>query len=370
MATDFGALSTAQKKAWSVKIWKDGRDASFFLANGFHSTSPNTPIQLIDELTETERGDECVVSLVTDLQGDGVAGDMTLEGNEEALYNATQSIRIDQFRHGVRNRGRMSEQRTVLRFRATAKEKLGFWMGDKFDELAMLTLAGMAYTLKTDNSTRGTSSLPTLSFAADVVAPSTGRKIFPGTITATSSLTTSDTLNWSLVVKSQAAARRKRLRPIRAGGKEYYILVTSPEGLRDLKNSSDYQTNVGRAGDRGPNNPLFRNAVATIDGVVIYESNKLPNTLGLSSGAKWGAGSTVDGSQSLLMGAQALAFAEVTAPDFTESDQTDHGNSPAIGIRRMFGLLKPQFPSLTDLSGGAPTLQDFGVMSVYHAAAA
>jgi len=367
-ATDFGSLSAAQKILWSARIWQAGRDSAFFPSNGFMSTGMNSPIQLINELTTTARGASAIMQLVTDLQNDGVVGDNRLEGQEEALFNDAQTINIDQMRHGVRNKGRLSEQKTVIRFRATAKDKLGFWMADKLDELMFLTLAGMAYTLKLDNSTRGTSQLPSLAFASDIVAPSSGRKAYAGTATSTASLTSADTLGWNLCVTLQAVAKRKRLKPIKSGGRDHYVLLTSTEGMKDLRKESTYQTNVGRAAPRGSNNPLFNNAVAVIDGIIIYEHNKVPTTLGLASSSKWGSGGTVDGSQSFLIGAQALGFAEVEAPEYTESDQTDHGNSPALGIRRMLGLLKPQFASLTDLDGsGLPTAQDFGVISLYHA---
>jgi len=55
-----------------------------------------------------------------------------------------------------------------------------------------------------------------------------------------------------------------------------------------------------------------------------------------------------------------------------ESDHTDYKNRPGIGIGRKIGMLKPQFLSTYDDTTGTttPTRQDFGVISVYTAAAA
>jgi len=106
--TDFGALSSAQKRVWAAEAWKAGRDQSFFFANGFIGSSDsdmNSVIQRVTKLTETERGLECVMQLVLDLTGDGVVGDNELDGNEEALVNDAQTIRIDQLRHGTKSKG-------------------------------------------------------------------------------------------------------------------------------------------------------------------------------------------------------------------------------------------------------------------------
>ena len=56
-----------------------------------------------------------------------------------------------------------------------------------------------------------------------------------------------------------------------------------------------------------------------------------------------------------------------------EAVLTDYGNRPGIGIGRKIGMLKPQFLSIYDETQryrGTPTRQDFGVVSVYTAAAA
>lgn len=307
--------------------------------------------------------------LVTDLTGGGVVGDNQLEGNEEALLTDSQTIQIDQLRNGVRSKGRMSEQETTLRFRVQAKDALSFWLADSIDELAFLTAAGRAYTLNLDGSTRGASQWPAFTFAADVVAASTNRVIYAGSATSEATLTAADKMTWNLIIKAKAFAKRKRIRPIRAGGKLYYILVLSTEQCRDLEQDTDYKTLTAQAMPRGMDNPLFTNAKRVVSDVVIYDHAKVYNTLGLSSGSKWGSGSTIDGAQAMLMGAQALGFAQLAgAADsgYVESDSTDYGNRPAIGIGRIIGYLKPQYKSRYD----SQTREDYGLVTLKTAAAA
>ncbi len=366
MQTDFGGLTAAQKKVWSGKLWMQFRDESFWQSNGFISNGLNTPINRVTELTKTTRGLECVMQIVNDLEGDGTAGDNDLNGSEEAMVNDAQTIKIDILAHAVKSKGQMSEQATVIRFREQAKDKLGFWLPDKIDEMMFLTAAGRAYTLKTDLSTRGTSQLPTLAFAADVAAPSTNRIKYAGSATSEATLTASDKMSWNLCVTAKTFARRQGVRPIRQGGKEYYAMVMSPEQRRDLVLDSTYQTIVSRAGEKGSKNPLFMNALAVVDGLILYEHRKVINTTGLVSGStKWGSGSTVEGAQALLMGAAGLGFTTLGGGEWLEGDSNDYGRKPAVGYQQMLGILKPKFKP----TASAASQEDYGLISVKTAAA-
>jgi N4-gp56 family major capsid protein len=367
-ATDFGALTLAQKRIWAVETWQAGRDQSFFFANGFiggSDTDMNSVIQRVTKLSETERGLECVMQLVQDLQGDGVVGDNELDGNEEALVNDAQVIRIDQLRNGTKSKGAMAEQATVIRFRATSKEKLSFWISDKLDELMFLTLSGRAYTLKTNGATRTSSQLPSLRFSADVAAASTNRIIHAGSATSEGTLTSSDKMSWATVVRARTLAERKRLRPIRGGGKGYFCMVISSEQRRDLVLDPTYQTIVRSAEKPGSDNKLFTGAMAVIDGVVIYSHNKVFNTSGLTSSNKWGSGGLIDGAQAIMLGAQAGGIATLGNMFWNESDKTDYQNRPGIGVGRKIGMLKPQFKSVYDSNAR----EDFGTIAVKTAAA-
>lgn len=369
-STDFGALSAAQKKVWSEKTWRQGRDKSFWLSSGMigKGTDDTTkPIHLVTELTATARGDRCVMQLVADLAGDGVAGDNELDGNEEPLVNDSQEIVIDLFRNGAKSKGKMSLQRTVIRFRAQARDKLSFWLADRLDDLCHLTIAGRAYTLNVNGSTRPAGSqLPQLAFASSVTAASANRIMFASTATSEATLTTAMTMNWNLIVQAKAAAARKKIQPIRDGGREYYAVVMSTEQARDLKQDATYQTNVGRAALRGSSNPLFKGTFAVIDDVMLYEHNKVFNTLGLASASKWGSGGTVDGAQASVIGSQALGFARIGEPTFEESTLTDYGNREGIGYGRMIGLLKPVFRTPPTEGTGS---EDYGVIALKTAAA-
>ena len=230
-----------------------------------------------------------------------------------------------------------------------------------------LFAAGRAFTLNNDGSTRATSQLTQLAFASSIVAASTNRIQFVGAASSEATVVVGETMDWNSIVAVQAFAKRKKIKPIREQGKDHYALLLTTEQARDLKQDSTYQTNVRTAGPRGSKNPLFLNAMAVIDGIIVHEHNKTYNTLGATSGSdKWGSGSNIDGAQALLMGSQALGYATIDNAQMEESDNTDYKNRPGIGFGRKFGMLKPQYRSRVD----GNLSEDFGLVSLKSAAAA
>lgn len=366
--TDFGSLVGTRKKVWETTAWKQGVDNAFWYATGMMGSGNDDdtkPIHLVTDLTKTSSGDKCIMQLVAELQNDGIAGDNPINGNEEALVNDELEIVVDMFSNAVKSKGRMAEQRVVLRFRSLARNKLAFWLGDKLDEMTFLMASGRAFSLKLDGSARGASQLTALAFAGSVAAPTSNRILFQGVATSEATLTTADKMTWNFLVTAAAKAKRLRLKPIRMNGKDCYCIVMSVEQMRDLKQDPNYQTNAGRAGTRGPSNPLFTGEVSFIDNLCLFEHAKVFNTFGLASGSKWGAAGTVDGAQALLVGAQALGFARIGDPAWDEGDQTNYGRAPGVAYGRMVGLVKSAYKSIYD----GNTTQDFSLLSMKTAAA-
>ena len=150
--TNFGLLTAEQKTIWSMDLWKNARNQSFI--NKFLGSGTNSMIQHITDLKTSEKGARAVITLLADLQGDGVAGDRTLVGNEEGMQTFEQVIRIDQLRHANRHEGRMADQKSIVSFRDNSKNVLSYWLADRIDQMAFQTLAG------TDFRVRGTAAVP------------------------------------------------------------------------------------------------------------------------------------------------------------------------------------------------------------------
>ncbi len=135
-------------------------------------------------------------------------------------------------------------------------------------------------------------------------------------------------------------------------------MFVAPGTLASLKKDADYQRAVvGVATKQGENSPWFSGGTVTIDGVVLHEHRLVYTTKGAAPGSKWGAGGNINGTRSLLCGAQALGMADIGTPEWTEK-MFQYDSQTGINVDKMFGLVKPKFYSNYDKSS-----QDFGVIA-------
>ena len=366
--TNFGALTSNQYTVWSRDFWKEARNRTFIMA--FAGSSSESMVQRVTELKTTLDGARAVITLVNDSAGDGVVGDNTLKGNEEALKQSDAVIQLDQWRHAHRSAGRMAEQAQIVRFRDQAKDKLAYAAARVFDELAFLTLSGVSYAFKPNMTPRVGSQLPQLKFAADVKAPSAKR--FFRWVAASSSLALGDTTqvlatdlpSWAMLVNLKAKAVNSYIRPMRSDdGVEVYNVFMSPDGIARLKQDTNFLQAWQHAQKRGESNPLFKGTPhggkhgIYIDGLNIMEYRNVVTTKGALAGSKWGAGGAIEGQRILICGAQALAFADIGMPTWVEDNLEDYQNTVGIAVGKIAGMLKPQLFNVN-----AQSVEDFGVM--------
>lgn len=374
MQTDFGAQKPSKILDWRHKAYRQYRDNFFF--KNYLGTNGSGVIERITEITKNERGvTGAMIHLIADLPTGGIIADNQVLGRQSRLQSYWQQVNIDQISNAVENKGRLDDQGSVDNFRMEAKDKLGQVDAQTWDELMFLTLSGISYSLNPDGSVRvplpGQDDLTSLAFAGDVTAPSTNRHFnWTGTaLTAgdTTVVTTAFTPNYGMIVDSMTEARSRRVPPLRIGGTEYYLFLVHPRTYGALKKDSDFRTAVIQAMPRSEKNPVFTGATITMDGAIIATHNRVFNTKGATSGGtagaggKWGSGTAVDGSRSLLLGAQAGAIADLEVPQW-EEESIDHNRRQSICIEHMGGLKKPVFYSTYDKSN-----EDFGVIAINHA---
>ena len=372
--TNFAALTSEQLTIWSRDFWRVARNMSFI--NQFAGSGSNAMVQRISELTQSEKGARAVLTLLADMTGDGIVGDNTLEGNEEALRAYDIVVGLDQLRFANRLSGRLADQKSVVNFREHSRDALAYAMADRMDQLAFLTLSGIGYNLKNNGGLRPSmnsgQNLNDLAFGSDVTAPTSNRHrrfdassgIVAGDVTAVAA---ADKLSYGAIVDLKAYAKDQYIRGLRgAGNDETYHLFVTPQVMADLKLDSDFLANVRNAGVRGPGSSLFSGSSSLmVDGIMVHEFRHVFNTSGAttgtssnagSAGYKWGANADVNGSACLFCGAQALAMADIGAPEIVE-DTFDYGNQNGISIGKIFGLKKPVYNS--DVTGQN---EDFGVV--------
>jgi N4-gp56 family major capsid protein len=372
--TNFAALTSQQKLVWSRDVWKEARDLSFF--NKFTGTSSDSVVQRITELTRTEKGEQVIMHLLADLVDDGIVGDNEREGNEEEMLSYSDIITIDLISHGVRQKGKLAEQKTVISFREHARDRLAYWLANRMDQLGFLTMSGIAYSRKLDGDDRTTGAFATLAFASDVSAPTTNRGRYikgaalGGAYSAIAAIDQSATdityLSYEAIVDLVTFAKTTYLKPLMAGGKEYYVAFVRPEALAQLKKDPDYQNAIVTGLQRSEKNPFFTGGTVTVDGLVIHEHRLVYNTKGTTTNARMYDTGNSNGNggdnfaRMLICGSQAMGMADLGAPEWAEK-WFNYNSSPGINVDKMFGLLKPKFQNMYTGS-----VEDFGVLAVDH----
>ena len=296
----------------------------------------NAGIQVLTDL-KAARGKDVTVGLKMKISGSGITGDNTLAGNEVAIDSYTQTITLDQLRQGVISTGKMHDKKHLIDFRKEALDSLKVWFAETMEKDMIDTLSGVA---------SNNSNVATYTFGTDCTYTIWNDN---GTVktTTNSGLDANDVVTTDLI--SHACARAKLLdpkfRPIRVGGKDFYLLLVHPETAHELKNNSDWQAAQQYAMPRGGDNPLFTGALGMWDGVVIHEHDQIQKC-------------TINGqnaNRNLFLGAQAGIVAFGGDHNWHE-ESVDRGNKLSISASIIYEMSKAKFNS-----------KDFGVMEVVTA---
>lgn len=296
------------KKAWAKATWQAAMNNIFF--SKFTGTDAGSIVQVLTDLSKDNSGDTITVPLLMKLKGDGITGDNTLEGNEEALVYRDFSVTIDQIRNGVRLKGRMEEKKTQLKLRTDAKAALSTWLTEKIDGEI---------------------------FSALTKSPTAGRIVYAGSNKAEGTIAAADTFTTAIIGKAKRLATtdsNARIRPVMVDGGKYYVMIIDPWQARDLKKDDAWLAAQEHANERGMNNPIFTGALGLYDGVVIHENDQISRTATGATNVKVG--------HALFLGAQACAFASGSEARWDE-DTFDYGNQQGFSIGRIMGIKKTQF---------------------------
>jgi len=381
--TNFTKLLDHQKKAWSMETWAQARNMSY--VNRFVGSGSNSMIQRITELKKTEKGTKAIITLTADMLTDGITGDKTLEGNEEELKAYDFEVTMDQLRNANLLEGRMADQASIVNFRKESKDKLSYWLADRMDQMAFLSLSSIPYAQTCTGGTRPVlaagQNLSELAFSPDQLgaafqAPTAGRgfHLKSSGVTAGTGYDATDgtlvPLSYKAIVQIQALAKDRYLKGLRGkGGDEIYHMFVTPQGMADLKLDADFIANVRHAGVRGDKNSLFAGTSTSImvDGLMIHEFRHVYNNRNGANGTRFGTTSGNDfGQRVLVCGAQALGMADI-GPGYWNEKTFDYDNQLGISYGKIFGYAKPQFKG-NPFNPAAK--EDFGVITVDTAVSA
>jgi len=275
-ATEYGVNHPLAIKKWEPELMKEALKKTYALQ--FMSKSKSSICTIKTDLTTSDGGDRIRVGIRNQLKGDGIRGDNTLEGNEESLETFYQDVFIDQLRHAVRSRGKMSEQRVPFSVREEAKDGLADWWSERIDRWFFNQLCGN--TAQADDRYYGFNSpvapdLDHVTFGNSGVTGATlagGEGSLSNTTIAKMNLTFIDTA----IEKAKLA--KNALRPV-ADGK--YVMFLHPYQVTALRTNTatgqwqDIQK-AAMSGGKVSDNPIFTGALGIYNNVILHESTRVP----------------------------------------------------------------------------------------------
>jgi hypothetical protein len=83
----------------------------------------------------------------------------------------------------------------------------------------------------------------------------------------TAAVTATDKISYKALVEANVFAKTQYIKPLMAGGKEYYVVFLRPEALAQLKMDPDYKNAIAQGMERGASNPFFTGGTVTVDGL-------------------------------------------------------------------------------------------------------
>ncbi len=302
------------------------------------SESNDMPI-IIDRTLQGRSGDQVVFELDIPLSNAGGTDDSDIEGNEEAMSFFNFPVTIHERNHGVRSAGKMTDKRSAVKIRSKAAFAIGRWSAEQIENDLIWGLSGLGN--QNTFAGEGTSAILTV----NEKAPSANRIFYGGQTVAgvvsevaTDSAITTTVTNYLFgtkiisLVKIRAQLASPKFKPIRIGGKKYYIILIHPlqtKALREETGNAGWALIQANANVRGLANPMFTREergvgermfdgiVGVWDDVIILESERIETRVAdevFDNTGGGGSGYTIDAAvvsgtfrvaRALLMGAQA-----------------------------------------------------------------
>lgn len=338
-ATNYGVNDPLAVKLWSKKLSVEVLKETWIM--NFAGPNSDSMVQIKDE-TQKSAGDKITYGLRMQLIAAGIQGDGTLEGNEESLVTYSDAILINQLRNAVRSAGRMSQQRVPFSVRDEALSGLRDWYADRFDTSGFNQLSG--YTPQTNTSYTGNNA---------AIGVDSSHQKWVGGATTDQGMTSGQTFNLNVIDGAVEAAKTltPAIRPVRTGGKEFYLGFLHPYQVTDMRiNTSTGQwldiQKAAMTGGEVDDNPIFDGALGVYNGVILHSDFRV--TQGVNSSSSTVAITTVR--RAMLCGAQALmlGYGRDNGPGrYTWVEELfDYENELGVSVGCIFGMKKTVYNSM------------------------
>lgn len=354
--TSFGVNDAMAVKMWSKKLAVEAvkaTDIAPFIGEDAGS--------IIHRKTELEKGkgDQVTYGLRIQMSGDGFTENQLSEGNGESLTIYSDAIVINELGHvaGVKSENTIDQQRVPFEMREEARQGLADWFRKRISVSFFNQVCGYTPANSSPFGTKYTG-------LQAVVAPTSTRQIWQGSVSADESLTSTNTFSLTMLdkMKEMAINASPLVRPINirsmtgdVGDYENvqegkYTVFLHPYQVTDLRTSTstgqwlDIQK-AAMTGGQVTKNPIYTGALGEYNGMILRSAIDVTQGVNSSTGA---AITTVR--RAVLCGGQAavIGYGQKNAPSkFRWNEELfDHKRRLEVSAWCIWGLKKTQFNSV------------------------
>lgn len=291
---------------WQQKLLMQAREKLFF-ENMSGPPGSGMPIIRNDDLT-VRAGGVVHIPMQRRMSGAGVTGNTALADSEEALIFDDLSVTVTLKRNAAARH--ISDQRkTIHDLREAARMGSADWLAEKIDDDIF-----------------------------DALDEQTANRLYGGDATSKSELVAGDTMTASLLSKARAKAKSVHIKPLRIGGREWYVVVMHPFQVADLRADSTWTSAQSNAAVRGEGNPMLAMTLGTYEGLMVFENDRVEYGTDGGSGA-------VEYAIAHLLGGDAVGFAWSQLPTYIQ-DVRDYGAIVGAGAQAVYGVEAAVFNSV------------------------
>lgn len=347
--------SFALNDAFAVKLWSKDLSVEAMKYTEIQPLIGTAPGSIIYKKEETEKGkgDQVTFGLSLQMTQDGFTENEIAEGNGESLTIYTDQLTINELMAvgGVKSDRTIDQQRVPFDLRATCRDRLAEWYGKRWSVSFFNQVCGNVAETRTKYT--GLQA---------VTAPSSGRQLWQGSLSADESLTLSNTMTLGMIDKMKEAAitATPLIRPVSVkehGGEigDYYEVVQQskyvwyghPYQITDLRtNTSTGQwldiTKAVITGDGANKTGIYSGAIGEYNGVILKSSFDVTTGCNSSTGA-----AIANVRRSVLLGAEAAVIGygmkHAGGKILWNEELFDHRRRLEISALAIFGIKKARF---------------------------
>ncbi len=325
---------------------------------------------IVDGTLKSNAGDTVIYHFVPTNEVDPIIGqDVTITGNENTFYEFTTKLKIDEFNHAFKMRGKLTKQRTIFNARKRLTKQIeNNWSLTDAKRIVKALSGGTFYESQSSltSSTTITDRVNGANRCFEAVGPSDGGNVTEANsdnVALFASVSATDTISPLLIKGASDAAWTSspyKMTPIRLeSGDPVFILYLSFNAARNLTEHPMWQTYAMSIDDMGWKDAITKSALGVIDSVIIKKSEHI---IEVTDGTRSIARNLLIGG-----GAAVLGYGEDGTLDYTEQ-WTDYKREIGVTGTEIRGEAKLSFTDQT-LSKSNDTTKDidYGVAQIVTA---